>query len=294
MKILVAGGTGLLGSAIVAALKDAGFETGILSRSQPKGDGVTWVQADVIASSDLEAKLRGWDVVVDAVQVPNYPMENKRKGLTFERVDYGGTVNLVDAAKAAGVGHFIGLSGAGAAEESPYHWIRFKWKEEQHIVQSGVPYTVFRPSWVYAPNDVSLNRFLGFARWLPFIPIIGNGKTRVAPVFIDDVAAHVRGAVERGPQNAIFEIGGPQVLTMDEIVKTALRVSGKRRLLLHHPVWMMKIVASVAQFLPGPPLTPDAIDFVVQDGLADTGPLQKTFGLRLTPLEEALSTYLTR
>jgi NADH dehydrogenase len=233
--------------------------------------------------------------VVDAVQFPNSPIENPKKGFTFERIDLGGTKNLVDAAKAAGVPRFIGISGVGADEHGEYPWLRYKWQEEQYIVGSGVPYTIIRGSWVYGPHDVSLNRFLGFASWLPFIPVIGNGKTRINPLFIEDLGAHVTAAVERDDlRGQTFELGGPDTLTMDEIVRGALTAAGKKRFILHQPKFLMKIVASVVQHVPGRPLTPDAIDFITQDGTADVEPLKDAFGLPLTPLEEGLATYLPR
>jgi len=296
VKVCVAGGTGLLGRAIVPALINAGHEVAILSRSDPSRDPVdpraTWVRGDVTDPASLVSALRGMDAVVDAVQFPNSPVENPKKGYTFERIDLGGTKNLVDAAKAAGVPRFIGLSGAGAAEDARYHWLRFKWQEEQHIQASGLTWTIFRPSWIYGPRDVSLNRFLGFAKFLPFIPVIGNGKIRLNPLFVDDLAAHVAAAPGRpAAENRLFEIGGPDVLTMDEIIRTALRVRGKKRFLLHQPAALMKLVASVAQFAPGRPLTPDAIDFILMDPIADTASLREVFGLPLTPLAAALGTY---
>ncbi|GIW12819.1 MAG: NAD-dependent nucleoside diphosphate-sugar epimerase/dehydratase [Tepidiforma sp.] len=299
MKVAIAGGTGFLGRAITSALLDAGHEVVVGSRSRPDRDPIdsraTWVSIDVTAPQTLGALVSGVDALVDAVQFPNSPIENPRKGWTFERIDLGGTRNLVDAAKSAGIPLFIGLSGVGAAEQAPYHWLRFKWQEEQYIADSGVSHVIFRPSWVYGPRDVSLNRFLGFARFLPFVPVIGNGKTRINPLFVGDLAAHVVAALDRSAaRGRVFEIGGPDVLTMDDVIRTALRVTKKRRLLLHSPKPVMKLVASLAQFAPGRPLTPDAIDFITMDGVADTAPLRETFGLRLTPLEEGLATYLKR
>lgn len=291
MRVLVAGGTGFIGSAVVRRLTAAGHEVAVLSR-RPR-PGLNHVQGDVTDPASLEGKLEGFEAVVDAVQFPNSPIEDRRKGWTFERVDYGGTRNLVDAARAAGVRHYVNMSGVGAAPDARYHWFRFKWQEEQYIAESGIGFTNFRPSWVYGPEDNSLNRFLGFARWLPFVPVVGNGRTRVNPVFVEDVAAHVEAAIARGPANRTFEIGGPEVLTMDEVIRTALRVARKRRLLLHQPKPLMKAVASVLQFAPGPlRLTPDAVEFITQDAVADIGPLREAFGLGLMPLEEALRTYL--
>lgn len=297
MNILVAGGTGFIGREITRAALDAGHEVTVLSRSNPVAkpldNRASWVAGDVTEPATLEGKLAGSEAVVDAVQFPNSPIENPKKGYTFERIDLGGTKALVDAAKAAGARVFIGLSGAGAAPDAPYHWLRSKYQEEQYIQASGLGYAIFRPSWVFGPGDVSLNRFLGFARWLPFVPVIGSGKTRINPLFVRDLAAHVTAAVtNEGARGRVFEIGGPDVLTMDEIIRAALAAAGKRRFLFHQPKALMKGVASIVQHAPGRPLTPDAIEFITMEAIADTGPLVGTFGLRLTPLAEALASYL--
>ena len=297
MKVLVAGGTGLLGESIAKAVLDAGHEVTVMSRKPPRSPllGAGWTEGDVTAAASLPGALAGAEVVVDAVQFPNSPIENPKKGYTFERIDLGGTKNLVDAAKAAGVRQFIGLSGVGIAEDARFHWLRYKWQEEQHIQASGVPYTIFRPSWIYGPRDVSLNRFLGFARFLPFVPIVGNGKTQISPLFIDDLGRHAAAAAGNdGVLNRTFEIGGPEVLTMDQVVKTALAAAGKRRFLLHQPAGLMKAGTSIIQHVPGRPLTPDAVDFITMDGVVDTTELRETFGLPLTPLAEGLATYLPR
>lgn len=299
MKVVVAGGTGMLGRAITKALLDAGHSVTAVSRSEPKKDPIdtraTWAAADVMEPGTLAAVLAGADAVVDAVQFPNSPIENPKKGYTFERIDLGGTKNLVDAAKGAGVPRFIGLSGVGAADGAKFHWQRFKWDEEQYIAASGLPYTILRGSWIYGPRDVSLNRFLGFAKFLPFVPVIGDGKTPINALFIDDLARHVVAAAERDDlRGRTFEIGGPDVLTMDGVIRAALRAAGKRRFLLHQPTWLMKLVAGVVQFAPGRPLTPDAIDFITMEGVADTAPLVEAFGLPLTPIDQGLATYLGR
>jgi uncharacterized protein YbjT (DUF2867 family) len=297
MKVVVAGGTGLLGREITKVLLDHGHDVIVTSRSQPTKEPLDprakWAKGDVTDPESLVPALSGAHAVVDAVQFPNSPIENPKKGFTFEKIDLNGTKNLVDAAKKANVGLFIGLSGAGSEENARYHWQRFKWQEEQHIKSSGVPYVIFRPSWIYGPRDVSLNRFLGFAKILPFIPIIGDGKTRINPLFVGDLAQHVAAALKLdSARGQIFEIGGPEVLTMNDVVRTALKVTGKKRFLFPQPKPLMKLIATFAQFAPGRPLTPDAIDFITMDGVADTTALQKTFGLPLTSLKDGLKSYV--
>ncbi len=153
---------------------------------------------------------------------------------------------------------------------------------------------IFRPSWVYGPEDSSLNRFLTMSRFLPFVPVIGDGsRQRLQPVFIDDLAWAVAEAVDnRAADNKVFEIGGPEVLTMNEIIRTALEVMGRRRFLLPVPKVLMKAQSTLLRFLPGPPLTPDAVDFITMDALADGSEVAETLGARLMPLREAMATYL--
>jgi NADH dehydrogenase len=298
--ILVAGGTGFVGGGIVRELARRGKPVAVLTRNATKAatrfphSEVEYREGDVREPASLAAALQGAEVVIGCVQFPNSPIENRRRGYTFEEIDAVGTERLVDAAKAAGVQRYIYLSGAGAAPDAKYHWFRAKWRAETAVRGRGITYVIFRPSWVYGPEDHSLNRFLTMSRFLPFVPIIGDGsRQRLQPVFIDDLGWAVAEAVDnRAADNRVFEIGGPEVLTMKEIIRTALGVMGRRRFLLPIPKVLMEALAVLLRFLPEPPLTPDAIDFITMDALADSSELVETLGLRLTPLREGLSTYL--
>jgi NADH dehydrogenase len=254
---------------------------------------VAFREGDVTRPESLASAMHGVESVVGCQQFPNSPIENPGKGYTFEKVDAEGTENLVRAAKAAGVTRYVYLSGAGAAPEGP-HWFRAKWRAETAVHESGLTYTILRPSWVYGPQDRSLNRFLGMSRFLPFVPLIGNaGNQRMQPVFIDDVGRAVAESLDnRAVANQVFELGGPDVMSMTEVVRTALQVAGRKRLLLSSPKPLMKLVASVLQFAPGRPLTPAAVDFITGDALGDPAAIQRALGLRLTPLREGLTTYL--
>jgi NADH dehydrogenase len=229
-------------------------------------------------------------VVISTVQFPNHPVENPRKGYTYMAVDGEGTERLVSAAKAAGVRRFVYLSGAGTRPGQTAPWFLAKLRAEKAIRESGIPYTIFRPSWVYGPEDRSLNKFVTFARMLPFIPVIGNGRTEVQPVFVADLAEAVAMSVtmEKAAGN-VYEIGGPQALTMDEIIRTMLRSMGKRRPLLHSPAGLMKLATWPLTLLPTPPLSPSAVDFVLMEEPVDNTALLQDFALQLTPLGKGLS-----
>ena len=299
--ILVAGGTGFVGAAIVRELARRGKKVAVLSRDSDARAGrfpglsIEFREGDVRRPNSLGPAMGGVDTVIGCQQFPNSPIENTAKGYTFEEIDACGTENLVRAAKVAGVTRYVYLSGVGASPDAARHWFRAKWRAETAVAESGMTYTIFRPSWVYGPEDKSLNRFLGMSRYLPFVPLIGNAsKQRLQPVFVDDVAKAVAESLDNpAAADQVFEIGGPEVLTMAEIVRTALTAAGRRRILLASPKPVMKIVASALQFLPGKPLTPDAVDFITADALADPAEVERALGLKMTPLRQALATYLS-
>jgi uncharacterized protein YbjT (DUF2867 family) len=316
--VAVAGGTGFVGGAIVRELAARSHRVVVLSHRAPvsaaadtadgaaadtaagTADGAGTAkqstevrQADVTRPDGLAEALAGADALVICLAFRNSPIEAPRRGRTFEKVDAAGTEALVAAARSAGIRSLVYLSGAGAAPDAPRHWFRAKWRAEEAIRGSGIAYTIFRPSWIYGPGDRSLNRFLGFARWLPFVPQIGSGRQLVAPVFVDDIGKLVADALETpAAENATLEVGGPETLTMDAVVREALRVSHRRRPILHAPAGLMKLATRPLTLLPSPPMTPDAIDFIVQSAQVDTGPLTAALPRRLTPLTEGLATYL--
>lgn len=294
-RVLVAGGTGFIGSHIVRRLLAKGHQVAVLTRHPERAAralpaGVEARQGDISDAASLQRAMTGMETVIHTVQFPNHSVENPRKGHTYVKVDGEGTVRAVAAAKAAGVKRFIYLSGAGTREGQTAPWFQAKLMAERAVRESGIPYTIFQPSWVYGPEDRSLNKFVTFAKLLPFIPVIGNGKTRVQPVHVDDLAEAVALSVAMEQAvNKTYELGGPQELTMDEIIQTMLRAMGKRKPLIHHPVWFMKLVTMPMQVLPAPPLSPSAVDFVMMEERVDNGPLLRDFGIRLTPLAQGLS-----
>ncbi len=299
--ILVAGGTGFVGAGVVRELARRGKQFAVLTRDPARSAGrfpglsVEYRVGDVRDPSTLQEAMAGVESVIGCQQFPNSPIENPKKGHTFEEVDARGTENLVVVAKAVGAKQFIYLSAAGAAPEGR-HWFRAKWRAEQAVRNSGLTYTILRPPWVYGPEDSALNRFLAMSRFQPFVPLIGApGKQKMQPVFIDDVGRATAECLDNpAAANQMFELGGPEVLTMSEVVLTALEVAGRRRFLLPAPKFVMKALAAVAQFMPGRPLTPDAVDFITMDALGDPSDISQKLGLTPTPLREGLATYLAK
>ncbi len=298
VTVAVAGGTGFVGSAIARELRRRGRRVIVLSSrgEVARGalpDDIEIRQADVRSSVGLGEALAGVDQLVISLAFPGSPIERPRYGETFMEVDAAGTERLVAAAQEAEVARVLYVSGAGAAPDAKRHWFRAKWRAEEAVRKSGISWSIIRPTWVFGPGDVSLNRFLGFARLLPFVPMTNFGGQRLAPIFIDDVAGISADALaSEAGRDRVFEVGGPETLSMRQIIGRALAVAGIRRPIMPAPALLMKLVAWPMQLLPRPPLTRDAVDFINQPATVDTAPLQAMLPRRLTPLDEGLASYL--
>jgi NADH dehydrogenase len=298
--ILVAGGSGFIGAAAVRRLvaegEDVGVMTAHVERSRPRveGLGAKVVPGDIRESTSLQDAVSGAESVVQALTFPSFPVQKPRKGYTFAEFEGRGTARLVEAAAAAGARKYVYVSGAGAAPDATRVWFRAKWIGEESVRAADVDHVILRPSWVYGPEDRALNTFVAFHRWFPFVPVIGDGTQRLQPVFVDDVARAIAQAARPGGLSGTFEIGGPEVFTMDEVLQVMMHVRGKRRPLVHLPAWLPKLAGLFLQHLPKPPLSPEAVDFATGDAIADTAALLDHFDLTLTPLREGLATYLSR
>src|SRR2546421_7324570 len=260
-----------------------------------RGLGATTVYGDVQRPSSLRAAVEGAEVVVQALAFPGFPVEKPSKGCTFNEFENHGTARLVAAAKEAGVRRYIYVSGVGADPNGAESRYRAKWAGEQHIVESGLPeHCIVRPSWVYGPEDRAMSRFVAIARRSPVVPIVGNGRQRLQPVFVDDLGETFARAAQPGAPTGIYEAGGPEVLTMNDVMRTLLGVLGLKRTIVHVPPWMPKGAGFVAEWLPRPPLSRDAVDFLTGEAVASTGALLKAFpGLEFRTLREGLASYLT-
>jgi uncharacterized protein YbjT (DUF2867 family) len=325
MKILVSGATGFMGSAITRHLLVAGHEVRAMTRSAERAretlcradecrraldDGqLTVVSADVTQAATLPAAVAGVDAIVQAAQFAGAPVEDAKRGLTYMEVDRNGTMHLLDAvadvyeARTSGPGltrfpngapWFLYLSGVTVSEHSPNFWDQAKWQAEEAIRGSGLDWTIVRASWTYGPDDRSLNRLIGYARLLPFVPTFGNGEERVTPLFIEDLGRFFALVLDgtHDANDATFTLGGPDVMTMNDILRTALQVAGKRRAVLHVPKAIGRLQGAALQLLPGQLLSPGAVDFVAQGGVADPTLVRGRFPeFQPMALRPALETY---
>ena len=300
-RLLVAGGTGFLGRAFVRGLARRGSRVVALTRDPERAGALglpaDFVRGDVRRPRTLGPAMRGIDIAVLSVQFPGYPVEAPRRGRTFMEVDARGTAALVQAAAEAGVRKVVYLSGVGADPAGARTWYRAKGLAEAAVRASGLSHAIVRPSWVYGPEDRSLNRFATLLRRVPFVfPQIGGGAGRINPVHIDDLAHLVcEVALGTAGDGLALEAGGPDILTLDEVVRTAMRVLGRPKPILHLPVSLVKPGAALLEGLPGQWLSRGAVDFITQDGVADIRLARERFpSFRPRALAPGLEAYLAR
>ena len=298
MTVGIAGGTGFVGGGIAMELHRRGHRVVVLSHRGesargPLPDEVELRKVDVQDGAGLPEAVEGLDALVIALAFRNSPIEAPRRGRTFDAVDAAGTERLVAAARELDVRRLLYVSGAGADPDAARHWFRAKWRAETAVWESGIPFTILRPTWIYGPRDVALNRFVGFARRFGAVPMLSRGRQLLAPVFIDDVARLAADSLtDDAAAFQVLEVGGPEALPLREIIGRALHAAGLKRPIVPGPAPLIKLAVQPLRLLPEPPLTPDAVDFINQPATVDLRPLLGRMPRRLTPLDEALATYL--
>ena len=191
----------------------------------------------------------------------------EKGGREYETINYQGTVNVVDAAKAAGVKRFINICQLGADAKLPYRFLASKGKAQDYVAASGLAWTALRPSVIWGPEDEFANTFAKLAPISPLIyPIIGDGQARFQPVWVEDLAtAVVKSLDDPATMHEDLEIGGPEVLTIAEIEKRTLQAIGARRTMIRTPVPLLRVVVALMGVLPAPPVTTSLLDLLAVD-----------------------------
>jgi NADH dehydrogenase len=291
MKVLVTGGTGFVGPKVVHRLRAQGHEVRALVRRPERAVqlaawGAELVSGDVTDPASLRAAVDGCTHVVHLVAII------KGSPADFQRVMTQGTKDLVAAAKAAGIERFVLMSALGTSNTTkdtvPY--FASKWAMEQETLQSGLEYTIFRPSFVFGRDGGVLPTFIKQVRYSPVVTVIGSGLQRIQPIWVDDVAQYFSRGVDH-PQaaNRTFEIGGPDVVTWNELYLTIAKVLGKRRKLVHIPTSLARAAAQLTQRVPGAPLTTDQIAMIeAGDNVVSNTDAVDTFRFPLVALEEQI------
>ncbi len=265
--IYITGGAGFVGGNIREALGNRKLR--LLVRDTSKladdaGENVEVVEGDVTKPDSLRGTMDGCSAVVHLVAIIS-----EEGGATFDGVIHRGTVNVVEEAKRAGISRFVHMSALGARDDAAFPYMLAKWQAEQAVRASGIPWTIFRPSVIFGPGDEFINQLASVIRTFPVIPVVGDGRTKFMPVYVQDVAAAYKRALDdMSTSGETYELGGPGVLTYEEMLDLIAAKLEKRKPKINVPVGLMLPIVKFSKPLPKalrPPVTEQQLKMLSLD-----------------------------
>jgi uncharacterized protein YbjT (DUF2867 family) len=298
--VTIFGGSGFLGRHIVRALANEGWRVRVAVRRphtahflRPMGrvGQVQLLKVNVLDDAAVDMAVRGSDAVINLVGILSQSGRQR-----FEALHTQAAERIARAAAAHGVARLLHVSALGAAADSPSLYARTKAEGEARVREAFPTATIFRPSVLFGPEDDFFNRFAWLARLSPALPLIGGGHTRFQPVYVGDVArAALRVLIDPMTAGNIYELGGPEIMTMKQIMQLVLKETQRRRLLLPVPFALARIKAAILGLLPKPLLTLDQVRLLQSDNIVSEGALTlRDLGIIPEAAEAILPSYLWR
>lgn len=301
--VTVFGGSGFLGRHVVSALARRDYRIRVAVRRpelaghlQPLGrvGQIHAVQANLRYPESVAAAMRGSHVAINLVGILAEGGAQK-----FDAVQGSGAATVAQAAASVGA-RMVHISAIGADANSPARYARSKAAGEQAVLAAVPQATIFRPSVVFGPEDQFTNRFAMLARMSPVLPLVG-ADTKLQPVYVGDVATAIADAVDGlAKPGATYELGGPEELTMREIMRIILQTTDRNPLLVPLPFGLASLQAMLLQFAPGAfKLTPDQVrmlevDNVVSEAAKSAGLTLQGLGIQPDSLQAIVPSYLWR
>jgi uncharacterized protein YbjT (DUF2867 family) len=298
-KACVFGGTGFVGRQIVRLLAREGYLIKVATRHpagafelKTAGDvgQIVPVACDGRNQASIENAVRGCDVVINCVGILSPKGKN-----TFERIHVELPGNIAKACTDAKVQRFIHISALGC-EVSKSKYAKSKKRGEDAVRQNFANATILRPGVIFGADDQFFNKFARLSLVMPFLPLIGGGKTKMQPVYVCDVAeAAIAATLCPDAPGRTYELGGPEVLSFKDIYKRLARETGRHPFLISLPWGLAKIQGAILSLLPGPLLTADQVEFLKTDTIVSAQ--AKGLGdLRIaaTGMDAVLPSYLAR
>lgn len=302
----VAGGTGFIGARLINSLRERDKRVRCFVRTPVKAaecesNGFSATVGEITDRESLRGALDGCDVVVHLVGI----MEEKGS-LTFENVHVRGTENLADEAKRAGVKYLFFQSALGASPSAAARYSKTKAEAERIVRESGIPYTIFRPSLVVGKGDGFTLRMRELIALGPVVTLPGSGEARVQPLYVDDwVTCFMKVFDAPAPDaryaSGIYEMGGPEHLTYNKVVSLLMEAMSVNKPVVHLPAGVVRMtlpfsgVARAVGHLMGkkiPPVTSEQLDLLQLDNICDKDAVEKNFGFKPIGFREALALFM--
>jgi len=283
--IFLTGGTGFVGSYLTRALAERGYKVRCLARRSSaikhlEGLGFEVILGDIRDPASLEGAFKDIDVIIHLAAI----VEGRRQEL--EAVNWKGTANIVAAAKAAGVNRIIHMSSLGASPNKKYPYAFSIWKGEGEVKK--LDYIILRPSIIFGQGDKFITGLVRIIKNSPIIPIIGSGRTKLQPIWVEDVIRCILVILKSERfSKEIIPLGGAEILSYEEIINELIKILGVKRIKLRVPrratrfiVKNLKRLGINIPFVPG--------HFLGQDNIAGLGIMEKRFGFSPQGLRELL------
>lgn len=296
LSVCLLGGTGFIGRHLAARLVRHGHRVTVVTRDRTGSRDMLVLPTLRLAEADYhdgEAMARIFlrhDAVVNLAGVFK---DRSRDGREFQRAHVDLTGTALDAARTAGVGRFVLVSALKAADDAPSRFLRSKARAERLVEESGVDWTIVQPSLVFGPEDHFTNFLARLLGRLPVMPL-ARPNTRLAPVFVGDVSDAVRRALARpSAVGATYQLCGPEVYSLRELVDLIQRVLGLQRPVVPLTAWGARLWGNVMELLPGRPFSLDNYMTLSRHFICEsTAPGFKALGMQATAIEPQLAAYL--
>lgn len=303
--ILVTGASGFVGAHCVPALLDAGHRVVALVRTPEAGDTVT-LRLTAAQRADVEIRtgsvthpgtlpeaMAGVDGVLHLVAIPR----DFRGGADLRLVNTEGTRAVVEAMKSAGIRRLVHMGAMGVRDDPTLHYASSKAKAEALVQESGLDWTILKPSLQFGEGDGFFNIIADLVRMSPgIVPVPGRGDSRFQPIHADDVArVAVASFADPGTIGSAFELGGPRCWTYREITQEVLSALGKKRVIVPMPVPLIRLVAGTAELVRVPfPVATDQLRQLKLDNIGALDLIPARFGFEPRPMEGGLGYLRTR
>ena len=292
--IVLAGASGFVGGHLADDLRGSDGGIVCLARSETAANallakGCRVIRGDITLPETLDGALHQDDFVIHLVGI----IEEKGRA-TFQAIHVDGTRNLVAEAKRAGVRHFFYQSALGADRDSWSGYLRTKAEAEEIVKQSGIPFTIFRPSLIIGPWDGFTKKLMDMIKLSPVLPLPGEGNAKFQPVYIKDWLRCMRRVLD-APENfaGTYDIGGPEYVTYREVVEHLSKAMGYKKPVFSIPMGFMKLSTSILErFLPSPPITSDQLRLLEQDNIGERDAVERYFGFPPMKFDDMLREFV--
>jgi len=282
VRIALTGATGLAGR---------GHHLTCLVRSDPRpgqlpAEGVTVARGDILSPDSLARAFAGCDALIHLVGIIR-----ERSGASFEAVHVRGTNNVIEAAAASGVRRIVHMSAAGTRPGAASRYHQSKWRAEESVRASGLEWTILRPSLIFGKGDGFTTMLIDLVRKAPVVPVIGSGRNLFQPIAVSAAfAACVEDAAMAGNT---FELGGPERLSFETILRVIAGRMKSRKPFVHVPAALMRLLSgTMSRVTSRFPLTPDQLIMLGEDNIAEPNHAVEALHLPLTPFAEGLDRIL--